>query len=437
MKKFTHRFSALCNSERSLAVIDREKVLESLRGVAAWMDSAAVAAKTPGKCCRNALYHEDGSVTWMYPNSNTAEVISAWIDLSEALEESDMLARAVSYADTMLKDPVRGIYGDPAHPEAHGLPWYWTDGGTYGAIYAMRIPVHFKRLYDITGDERYRSACEQVGRMMLARQLDSGIVSAAWDPAIGWMHEVRIGSRTLYGVATFALLNQMTGEPAFAQGYEKSVDALLAMQNPDGSYFQMHDPRTRSEIDSSIKMHFCSYLLNGMRVAYEITNDSRLVECAKRLADHLAGVFYYRHAVPYCTGVVGEPADQTEAESSIQDACDGLQWLAEVTGEPVYWDVALKLWTEAWLHQMPLDRSSGWAGAILRGIKPDQSETPAGVPENRLHLHYAPSSIARSDLWFAVNHVAASRRLLSWLDSAVASSLDAGVDTQPFLYAKK
>lgn len=425
-EKKQHRFSALVNARQTEHHLTARDVQKSVAGAVRWLEAATEATGRKGKCYRNALYHDDGRVTWMYPNSNTAELISAWLDSAEILGEDRLRDRAVEYADTLLQDAVHGLYRGPCE-EAHGLPWYWTDIGTYSGLYAMRMPYHFDRLHALTGDSRYREICEVIGRTLLSRLLPSGIVTCAWNPQDGWIHEVRVGSRYLYAVATFATLWRITGEGAYREAYERALVALERLQNPDGSYFQMYDPRTGKPMDASIKMHFTSYLLNAIAEAYEVTSEPRLLTIACKLADHLAGLFYYRHAIPYCTGNVDNACDLTEADSSIQDSVGGLLWLKSQTGEPVYSDVARLLWSESWLHQISDEAEAGWAGAIIRGINPTQTQTLEGVAANRKHLHYDPTVIARCDLWFVVNHIMASRRLLNAIhggDSAASNNME-------------
>ncbi len=417
----SHRFSYLNTSERLLDLVTEERLLESLHGVRLWLSAATTAAGRPDKCCRNALYHADGSVGWLYPNSNTPELISTWLDLAELLEEPELTGRAIAYADGMLNDPVRGFYGGPVK-EARGLLWYWTDGGTYGGLYTMRAPHHFARLAQVTGDQRYRDICDTMGETLLARQLPSGFVSAAWNPLEGWMHEVRVGSRYIYAMATFATLWRLTGEERYHAAYECALQGARALQNPDGSFYQMYEPRTGEAVDRSVKLHFASYFLNAFREAYAVTGDAALLEMARRFADYLTGIYCYRQAIPYCTGVVAEPADQMEADSAVGDSAPGLLWLAEETGEAVYRDVALKLWMQAWLHQPSTEAPAGWAGAVIRGVNPSVGETISGVPENRRHLHYNPTQVARCDLWFAVHHVGASRHLLREVRGAALAS---------------
>ncbi len=412
-----HRFSKRVTDSRILALLDSSRIHESIHGVALWLAAATKAAGRPDKCCRNALYHQDGRITWLYPNSNTAELISAWLDLAELYNDPTFIERAIAYADGLLNDPVKGLYRGSSR-EAWGLPWYWTDGGTYSGLYAMRMPYHFHRLYELTGNRAYLEICLTIGQTLLNRQLASGFVSAAWDPAAGWIHEVRIGSRYVYAVGTFATLWRITADPVYFRAYQKALMALLKLQNADGSLYQMLDPRTGKWLDASIKLHFYAYYFNGIAEAYATTEDDALIECARRIADHLCGVFYYQHTTPYCIGRVDEPADQMEAASAVQDAAAGLFWIAEQTNEPVYRDAAVKLWMQAFIHQYPNDAEPGWAGAIIRGIRNDATETPGGVPENRKHLHYDPTVIARSDLWFAIHHLTASKALLRHVAAA-------------------
>ncbi len=414
MTNKNHRFSPLVTTQRPTDFINRKQVLTSLQGAGAWISAAAKSTGKTGKCHRNAMYHENGEVSWLYANSNTGELISALLDLSEVLEEPEYTAFAVDYASTLLDDTERGLYRGE-HTEAHGLAWYWTDGGTYTGGYSMRMPHHFYRLYKATGEQRYLDACDWIGRTILSRQLPSGLVTVAWCPKEGWMEEPRIGSRYMYPLATFATLWKVTGNEAYRKAYERAWPAVLKIQNADGSFFQCVDPVSGEPVDRSIKYHFYAYIFNALEEAYLVTGDEEVAACAVRLADHLSGTFYYRHMVPYCAGVVGSPTDQTEADSSVQDSCAGLLWLYRLTGQAVYRDVAIKLLLEAFTHQLPLTAPEGWAGAVLRGVKPDLEQTLEGVPQNRLHLHFDPTLIARCDLWFIVNHIRACRRLLEEL----------------------
>ncbi len=77
------RFARLVTVDKCLGKIARADVLDSLKGAASWLDAASCATGKSGKCFRNALYHENGDISWLYPNSGTAEVISAWLDLAE------------------------------------------------------------------------------------------------------------------------------------------------------------------------------------------------------------------------------------------------------------------------------------------------------------------------------------------------------------------
>lgn len=409
-----HRFSRLITAVRPSALTSRGQVLASLEGAAAWLTVARESTGQAGKCHRNAVYHEDGRVTWLYPNSNTGELIGALLDLAEVLEQEQYKDFAAEYAAALLDDTQKGLYRGE-HTEAHGLAWYWTDAGSYTGGYSMRMPAHLYRLYTVTGDDRLVDACDWIGRTLLRRQLASGLVSAAWNPEEGWLPEPRIGSRYMYPLATFATLWKITGDSAYRDACERVLPAVLAMQNPDGSFFQCIDPVSARPVDRSIKFHFYAYILNALEEAFNVLQDERLLVCARRLADHLLGTFYYRHCVPYCAGEVGSAADLTEADSTMQDSCSGLLWLAELDNQAVYRDAAVKLLLEAFTHQLPLTAEAGWAGALLRGINPDLPATLEGVPGNRRHLHYDPTLIARCDLWCVVNHIHACRRLLDLL----------------------
>lgn len=416
-----HRFSRLATLTPASPFFHPEEILASLRGTAAWLLDATEATGARGKTYRNVLYHEDGRATWLYPNSSTAEVISGWLDLASLLDAPEYAGYAREYADTLLDGP-RGLYvGDAA--EAHGLPWYWTDAGTFSGLYAMRMPFHFHRLHEATGEQRYLDICDVIGRTLTSRQLGSGIVSAAWEPGTGYFKEVRIGSRYIYATATFATLWRITGDTRYKTAYHRAVEAMEKMQNADGSLFQMYDAETAEPIDASIKLHFYAYYFDALKEAHEATGDCSLIDYARRLADHLLELYGYRQSIPYCAGIVGEPTDQMECDSLIHDSCPGLLWLGETTGEEVYTDVALKLWLHARIHQLPADAQPGWRGAIIRGTKPD-TETPPGVPANRLHLHFDPTVIARCDLWFVLHHATACKALLNLVATPQAASCE-------------
>lgn len=411
----SHRFSRLSTLSLSSPLLAPTEIIESLKGTAAWLEGATDAATEAtgaiGKTYRNALYHEDGRVTWLYPNSSTAEVISGWIDLADLLDRPGYIERAVAYANQLLDDPVQGLYQGESK-EAHGLPWYWTDIGAYSGLYALRLPFHFQRLYEATGEKRYQDAVKTLGQTLRARQLESGIVSAAWMPGTGWLKEARIGSRYIYGVATFATLWRHTGLACYKEAYRRAIAAIEKMQNADGSLYQIYDPETLQPLDASVKMHFCSYFFNALKEAHDATGDACLLDFAKKIADHLVALYGYRQSIPYCAGIVGEPTDQMEADSAIHDSCPGLLWLGEMTGEKTYTDIALKLWAHARLHQLPLDAEPGWRGAIIRGTKPN-TQTPPGVPADRKHLHFDPTVIGRTDLWFELHHTFACKALLA------------------------
>lgn len=279
----------------------------------------------------------------------------------------------------------------------------------------MRAPDSFRRLHRVTGDGRYLEAAELIGRTFLQRQLESGLVSmVGWDPQKGWIHPKLMGCRYFYTIATFATLYQITGDQRYVEAYEKSVQALLKLQNPDGSFFQCYDPETLEARDPSIKLHFFSYILNALAEAYPVFRDQRVLDSARKMGDYLAGGFYYRQQMPYCEYPYYS-TDKAEADSAVQDNANGLLWLYEATGEELYLDMALKLWLQAWGIQIEAPDQPGWHGAIVRGIKPDllKLETPV----NAAHLTYEASRVGRCEVWFMTNHVFAAKRLLRYLET--------------------
>lgn len=400
-----------------LPVLTPDRIIESLQGAASWLESATETARGKGPAHRNAVYSVSGEVTWMYPHSNTGEVISGWLDLAEILKRSEYRQYAVQYATDLLEDPVKGIY-QGEHKEAHGLAWYWADRGTYTCGYSMRMPAHFARLYQIESDARFLEICEVIGRTFLARQVSSGLVDAQWSPWNGWKEGgTRIGSRYVYPVATFATLFELTSQSVYQDAYERAVEVLLFMQNEDGSFHQHYDIATGAPcpIERSIKPHFFSYIFNAIIEAFAIFPDERLLQVAERLGDYIVRVHHYRRTVPYCLGEKMLPTDQVEADSAMQDSANGLLWLYSQTKNAVYLDVAAKLWMDAWSHQPDVPESPGLHGAILQGINPHLQATVAGIPTDRKHLQHDPSLIARSSMWSILNHIFASKRLLAIL----------------------
>lgn len=99
-----------------LALLDRARLLASLRGVASWSETATDAARGLGVGHRVAIYNHDGTVTCT-PHSNSSETISAWLDLAETLDRPDYTARALEYGAGLVDDPVTGItVAKPAKP---------------------------------------------------------------------------------------------------------------------------------------------------------------------------------------------------------------------------------------------------------------------------------------------------------------------------------
>jgi hypothetical protein len=388
------------------------RVLESLRGAASWLEAAEDSARGSGVGHRIAVYFADGRIDWMYPHGNTGEVISAWLDLAVLLDRPAYIQRAIRYARTLLDDPVRGIYRGPL-AEAHGMAWYWTDGGSYSGLYSMRLPWHFDRLASLTGDEEFREICEVIGRTLLSRQRSSGLVDAGWSPERGWDEGgTRVGCRFIYSIGTFATLYRLTGSVGYLRGYERSVRALIKMQRPDGSFYQHYlaESAEPHPTERSVKPFFYGYILNAIAEAHSVFRDDRLLKVACRLGDCLIGTYAYRNSIPYCTGEM-PPADRTEADAFVTDSANGLFWLSKETGHTAYEDLALKLWIDAWKSQLEAPGRAGWDGAIIQGANPGLTETLAGVPANRTHLRFDPLKLGKCSLWAMVNHISASRRI--------------------------
>lgn len=410
--KGVDHYRRLITLPKLVSLLSPELIKSSMRGVGEWLDAASAATGVPGKCYRTAMLQDDGEIEWLYPNSNTTELISAWLDLEEVFPEEGNLQKAIAYAEHLISDPVKGFYRGEYAP-AHGMAWYWRDDGTYTGGYSMRAPEAFKRLLQITGDQRYLEACELIGQTFLQRQLESGLVSmVGWDPQKGWIHPKLMGCRYVYTIATFARLYELTGNQAYVEAYEKSVAALLKIQNPDGSFFQCYDPETLEPCDPSIKLHFFSYILNALSESYTVFQDDRVLASARKLADYIAGGFYYKQQMPYCEYPFYN-TDKAEADSAVQDNANGLLWLGEATGEELYQDIAVKLWLQAWQTQLVAPGKPGWNGAIVRGMKPDlEKQVPM---QNSQHLAYDPRRLGRCEIWFMTNHVFASKRLLKLL----------------------
>lgn len=409
-----HRFAPLNTSSRARSLLTEDLVKNSLEGVASWLEAATESVDGSGSCHRIVEYCSGGEMQWLYPNSNTGETISAWLDLAELLARPEYIEQATAYATRITSDPIRGIY-QGERKEARGLAWYWTDAGTYSGLYAMRLPFHLARIAGLTGGQGMLDLCDEIGRTLRQRQLASGIVSAAWSPETGWIREERVGCRYVYALATFATLHRITGDAAYLDAYERAVGALLAMQNADGSFFQHYEAETAlpHATEHSIKPFFFGYVLNAIAEAHDATHDGRLLDVARRLADYLASLYYYRHQAPYCIGREMLSTDHTEANASVYDSANGLLWLYERTGVPTYLDLALKIWYGAWTAQLHAPDRPGWHGAIILGANPTLIATLDGVPANRKHLLHNPNRIGKTSLWSMVNHVFASRRILT------------------------
>lgn len=406
----TDRYALFAGVDKLLSLVDPPRLLASMRGVGDWLEAASEATGQVGCCYRTAMYREGSEVKWLYPNSNTPELISAWLDLADALGEDRYRTRAIAYGERLVSDPVHGLYRGEVK-EAHGLAWYWRDDATYTGGYSMRAPEALLRLYQQTGDERYREACDAIGETFLARQLESGIVSmVGWCPKRGWLHSDLMGSRYVYPLATFATLFGLTSDPRYRIAYEKVVGALLEMQQADGSFYQHYHPATLKVLDGSIKLHFFAYIFNALAEGYALFADARLVEVGRGMARYLAEIFYYRQGLPYCVDPV-YASDLAEADSAVQDNANGLFWLYSVTGEALHLDLALKLWWQTWATQADTPENPSSHGAVLRGVQPGLGQKPEAGGQSA-HLAYDAANIARCEVWFQANHVFATRRLL-------------------------
>lgn len=388
-----HRRRTFSSWQKMTPLLTEATVKDSVQGVADWLDAASDATGEPGLCFRSSVFHPSGEISWTHPHSNTSELISAWLDIAEMTAEDrnrePYRAKAIAYGDRLVSDPVRGFYRGEME-EAQGLAWYWTDDSTYTGGYSMRAPAALHRLHVLTGDARYQETCEMIGRTFLLRQLPNGFVNmVGWCPQKGWLSERIAGCRYVYSLATFATLYQITSDAVYQTAYEKAVAVLLQMQREDGAFYQHYDPVTLEPTDSSIKLHFFSYIFNALAEAYAIFRDERLVSCAKKMGDFLVATYAARHQLPYCLDPVYK-SDLSGAHSAIQDSANGLFWLSSVTKDPAYSDLAVKLWLEAWLNQPVAPNCPGWHGAIPIGDK-------------------------RCDVWFATSHLFASRRLLDFI----------------------
>ncbi|MBC2592884.1 glycoside hydrolase family 127 protein [Ruficoccus amylovorans] len=401
-------------------LITRERVLRSMQGVADWIETSTQADPVEGKCYRMAVYDVAGGVTWMYPNSNTAETISAWLDMGDALGRPEFTAKAVEYANALIENHEYGLYAGPAS-EAEGLMWYWTDVGSYSTLYSMRIPRAFMRLYDITGDQRLLDKCKAIGHTLAREQLANGLIGGGWSPKKGWEEaNDRIGSRYAYILATFANLYKLTSEKSYRQAYERAVEGVLRMQLDDGSFYQLYDIETLgvTRAGRSVKCMFFAYIFNALAEAYEIMRDPRLLECATKLGDYIVRVYYCYGALPYCVGPDILPSDLPEMHMSTYECANGMLWLYRHVRDERFKDIGLRLWMSACLNQADTPDNKALHGAILIGSDPTCSTSIEGIPENRKHLLYDPRRAAKCVLWGMVNHVFAGKQILEspWLE---------------------
>lgn len=383
------RLSSYHAVEKLAPLVNEANLRASLRSVADWLDAASLSTGVQGRCHRSAVLESTGEVKWIYPNSNTSELITAWLDLAKAFpDEAARYQRlAIDYAERLISDSKYGFYRGE-HQAAWGLAWYWTDDGTYTGGYSMRAPAALARLHEITGNPRLLEVCKEIGETFLARQLENGFVSmVGWCPERGWLSEGNAGSRYGYTVATFATLYKITSDSRYRKAYEQALSALEVTQTESGAFYQHYDPVTLQPTDASIKPHFFSYLFNALEEAHAVFHDERLVAIARRMADYLLAIFSARQHIPYCIDPVYQ-SDLSGANSAIHDSAPGLLWLYQVTGSRAYLALAQKLWVNAWLHQPIASESIGWHGGIPIGNK-------------------------RCDVWFATAYLSATYRLLN------------------------
>lgn len=405
------KYSFLSLSPATLKqAISVDTIQKSMADLAHWFDMASQSTGKDGCCHRTALFHDDGRITWLYPHSNCSELIRAWIDITDSLHDSRYRKLAAAYAFRLVNDPVRGLYNGP-HREARGMMWYWRDDGTYTGGYSMRIPGVFRRLLGDQKDGRLTEASRSIGETFLRRQLPSGAVNmVAWSPEKGWFAENTMGSRYVYGVATFASLFALTEDDRYKAAYELAVQALLKMQQPDGSFFQFYDPVSLEPQDRSIKIHFFSYIFNALEEAYAVFADERLLACGLAMKAYLAGLYYYRRQLPYCHNAE-DPSDLVEADSAVHDCASGLLWLYQATGDSTALDLGVRLWTDAKACQLDCPEYPGFHGAVIRGQNPFRKESDASsIPV--AHLQFDQTRIASCEVWFASNYAFACRKML-------------------------
>lgn len=416
------RYSFLrLSSAASAHALSIDTIQKTMADLGLWLDSACRSTGEEGCCHRTALFHQDGRITWLYPHSNCSELIRGWLDLGASLQDRRYRNIALSYANRLIDDPLRGLYNGPVR-EAGGMMWYWRDDGTYTGGYSMRIPGVFLRLQEELNEKRFAEASIAIGETFLRRQLSSGAVNmVAWSPDRGWFAEDTMGSRYAYCVATFASLYSLTQDRRYKAAYELAVQALLKMQQPDGSFFQFYDPVSLEPQDQSIKIHFFAYLFNAMEEAYAVFPDERLLACGMAMKEYLAGLYYYRRQLPYCYNAE-HPSDLVEADSAVYDSASGLLWLYQVTGDPTALDLGIRLWNDARGCQLDCPEYPGFHGALIRGQNPLRKSTEtAAIPV--AHLQFDPTRVASCEVWFAANYIFGCKKLLHIAQSPLGKSV--------------
>lgn len=409
----------LAGAAKVSEVISRERLLHSADGVASWLLRSSQQTGKTGKSHRLAVYSYEREVTWLYPNSNTAESIGAWLDLAQMLNRPQYVQFAVDYASTLIDDKVKGLYSGP-EAAAHGMMWYWTDAGTYSSLYSMRVPAQFMRIHALTGEQRYLDMCEVIGRVLVNTQEKSGIVASGWSPQNGWAETgTHVGCRFMYTIGSFAKLWELTGSGTYRDAYERAVQGLLRMQNADGSFYQVYNLQTLecAAVNDSIKCMFFAYLFNGIAEAYGVFKDERLLACAMKMADFVVRTYYCRSTLPYCIGRNFLPGDRPEANMASYECANGLLWLHSLVPDERYLDVAIRLWQNARLSQADRPDEPDIHGAILIGADPGASRHDAEEQLQRTHQVYSETRAAKCVLWCMVNHVFATRRLLEGIGS--------------------
>lgn len=400
------------NADRLLGRITREGVIESMRAMAGWLGEARDAARGKGVGYRDIVYFRDGRFQWLYPHSNAGEQIHVFLWLHEFLGDDRCLQHAVEYADVAIADPVRGIYRGECR-EAHGLPWYWPDIGTYGAMYGMRFPYGFHMLYQKTGKKVYEEYMRLTAEPLVTRLTKIGLIDAGWSPKRGWDEgSHKVGSRIGYAMGPLALMYRVTKDRRYADALDRMIGCFERLQNPDGSFCQVFDTGTGAVTDPSIKNHFLGYILNGLTDAYAWSPDDRLLTMARKLAEFIVTNFYYRQVVPYCAGQSPNASDMQELDSPVIDPATGLFKLFKITKEPHHLDVALKLWWHYYTWQTFCPERPELHGAVLQGQNPDAIKYVKDIDRSREAV-VNPHRIAHVCIYYQNQYVLSTEQLLS------------------------